>query len=322
MKELIINSESSGALAIASYIYKRAAMFGSSFCSGSQVPFTFSGAKTKSVQEDSLDFSQPWQFSDAVLVAEEKTFHVHRNILGMWSDVFTTMFTAQFKEKTAEEVALPGKKSAEIKEMLLVIYPTSSKPIDERNYAFLLDLAKEYMMTKLTEKCENYLISQLGPGPGQPLGGLGDGICYCGSSEKKGKCLKLLQIAQCYELNKLKEACIEKAKRTNFKELKNDLMYEKITLANYRRIVEGIVETLERDLSSKKSEIQTLRSASQNKTSVTLKKLENIICILASIVGKPHPASTIDARLDYISNSKGELKRLARPLRDLHNELA
>ena len=101
-------------------------------------------------------------------------------------------------------------------------------------------------------------------------------ICYCGSSEELGKCWKLLQIAQSYELNRLKEACIEKAKRTNFKELKNDQMYEKITLANYRRIVEGIVETLQRDLLSKKSDIQTLRSASQNKTSVTLKKLENI----------------------------------------------
>jgi len=54
--------------------------------------------------------------------------------------------TSQFKEKTAEEVPLPGKKSAEIKEMLLVIYPTSVKPIDRNNYDFLLDLAKEYMI--------------------------------------------------------------------------------------------------------------------------------------------------------------------------------
>ena len=30
-------------------------------------------------------------------------------------------YTAQFKEKTAEEVLLPGKKSAEIREMSLVI---------------------------------------------------------------------------------------------------------------------------------------------------------------------------------------------------------
>ena len=119
---------------------------------------------------DSLDFCQPWQFSNVVLVVEEDRFNVHRCILGMWSEVFTTMFTAQFKEKTAEEVPLPGKKSAQIKEMLLVIYLSSAKPIDESNYAFLLDLAKEYMMTKLTEKCENYLISRLYPQTGEVSG--------------------------------------------------------------------------------------------------------------------------------------------------------
>ena len=42
--------------------------------------------------------------------------------------------------------------------MLLVIYPTSAKPIDKKNYAFLLDLAKEYMMAKITEKCETFLM--------------------------------------------------------------------------------------------------------------------------------------------------------------------
>ena len=51
----------------------------------------------------------------------------------------------KFKEKTAEEVPLTGKKSVEIKEMLLVIYPTSTKLIGESICSFLLDLAKEYM---------------------------------------------------------------------------------------------------------------------------------------------------------------------------------
>ena len=97
-----------------------------------------------------------------MLVVEEDRFHVHRCILGMWSAVFSKMFTAQFNQKTAEEVPPPGKKSAEIKEMLLVIYPTSTKLIGEGNYSFLLDLAKEYMMTKITEKCEIYLIGSLG----------------------------------------------------------------------------------------------------------------------------------------------------------------
>ena len=59
----------------------------------------------KKTQEDSLDFSEPWQFSDVVLVVEEERLHVHRNILGMWSEVFTTMFTSEFKEKTAKEVS-------------------------------------------------------------------------------------------------------------------------------------------------------------------------------------------------------------------------
>ena len=95
---------------------------------------------------DSLDFSKPWQFSDAVLAVEGDRFHVHRNILGMWSPVFTMMFAAG----TTNLFPLPGKKSAEIKEMLLVIYPTSGKPIDQTNYAFLLDLATEYKMMKLT----------------------------------------------------------------------------------------------------------------------------------------------------------------------------
>ena len=103
----------------------------------------------------SLDFSK---FSDAVLAMEKDGFHVNRNILGMWSQVFTMMFAAG----TACHFPLPGMKSAEIKEMLLVIkYPTSGKPIDQTNQAFLLDLAREYMMTKLTKKCERYLIISL-----------------------------------------------------------------------------------------------------------------------------------------------------------------
>ena len=60
-----------------------------------------------------------------------------------------------FAAGTDNLFSLPGKKSAEIKEMLLVIYPTSGKPINQTNYAFLLDLATEYKMMKLTEKCEN-----------------------------------------------------------------------------------------------------------------------------------------------------------------------
>ena len=202
----------------------------------------FVEAHTYSDQEDSLDFSQPWQFSDVVLVVEEDRFHVHRCILGMWSEVFTTMFTSQFKEKTAEEIPLPGKKSAEIKEMLLVIYPTSAKPISQSNYAFLLDLAKEYMMAKLTEKCETYLMDRLF----STLGGFG-------FNRRKDYCLELLEIAQNHGLNRLQTAAIEEAKKMKFKDLKNHNMYEKISSSNFRKIVEGMFEIYERELAGKES---------------------------------------------------------------------
>ena len=214
-------------------LLQRTAMFGSR-----SVPFLF-----KSDQEDSLDFSQPWQFSDVVLVVEEDRFHVHRCILGMWSEVFTTMFTSQFKEKTAEEIPLPGKKSAEIKEMLLVIYPTSAKPIYESNYAFLLDLAKEYMMAKLTEKCETYLMDRLF----SAYRSLGLSLT------RKDYCLELLEIAQHHGLTRLQTACIEKAKEMKFKDLKNHNMYEKISFSNYRKIVEGMFEIYERKLAGRES---------------------------------------------------------------------
>ena len=201
----------------------------------------FVEAHTYSDQEDSLDFSQPWQFSDVVLVVEEDRFHVHRCILGMWSEVFTTMFTSQFKEKTAKEIPLPGKKSAEIKEMLLVIYPTSAKPISQSNYAFLLDLAKEYMMAKLTEKCETYLMNRLF----STFAFGGGKNCYE---------LELLEIAQNHGLNRLQTACIEEAKKMKFKDLKNHNTYEKISSSNYRKIVEGMFEIYERELAGRESE--------------------------------------------------------------------
>ena len=70
-----------------------------------------------------------------------------RRFLGSRSSFSRSSFSRhpKFKEKTAEEVPLTGKKLVEIKEMLLVIYPTSTKLIGESICSFLLDLAKEYM---------------------------------------------------------------------------------------------------------------------------------------------------------------------------------
>lgn len=190
----------------------------------------------------SLDFSKPWQFSDVVLVVEGDRFHVHRNILGMWSEVFTTMFTSGFKEKYSGEVPLPGKKSSEIKEMLLVIYPTSAKPINQENYAFLLDLAKEYMMRNLTSKCGTFLMNVL-----EKLPHVTTRNAPRYTDTFKLDCLDLLDIAQNYGLYSLKKACIEKAKGLSLHHLRGHQMYSgrKIPFDTLQAILEGRIEMLE-----------------------------------------------------------------------------
>ena len=62
------------------------------------------------------DFSQPWKFSDVVLVVEEERLHVHRAVLAIASPVFEKMFTLEFQEKDKNEIPLPGKSSTEIKD--------------------------------------------------------------------------------------------------------------------------------------------------------------------------------------------------------------
>ena len=271
--------------------------------------------------EDMLDFSQPWELSDVVLAVEEERFHVHRSMLGMWSPVFSTMFTAQFKERRAKEVPLPGKKASEIKEMLLVIYPTSAKPIVDGNYLFLLKLAKEYMMTKLTKKCEVYLMDRLEK--------LKQSNYW---SPRTLHCLDLLHIAQTYELKLLQAACINHAKSMSLDELKRHKMYNKISLPNYRAIVEGRIEKMEEELRNKEYEVRRLKSESESiKTrhkstaSDALKELENIISLLVFIACKSETyygnLDGISRKLDCIQRSGGEFKNLYGPLSLLRNKL-
>ena len=273
-------------------------------------------AKVTTCDEDTLDFSQPWEFSDTVLVVEGSKFHTHRSVLGMWSPVFSTMFTAQFKEKTAEEIPLPGKKATEIKEMLLVIYPTSASEIDGKNFVILLNLAKEYMMTKLTQKCERFLLRKLEE-PTEPYWRPVSGF----------HCLELLDIAQSYELKKLEKACVEKAKLMRFDELKRHKMFNKISALNYRIIAEGTIEKLERELRNKESRLesevsQCKWSADRFKSSASeaLKDLENIISIIAFLASKNN-GSTYSDILIAIKYSDGEFKKLYGPLSGLRSKL-
>ena len=166
------------------------------------------------------DFSRPWEQSDVILLVEEQQFHAHRLILSMSSPVFSRMFASDFKEKDAEEIPLPGKKADEIREMLLAIYPTSWKTVsNERNCYFLLALAQEYQMTKLTQKCEDYLLEAV--------------------KKKEGvHVLETLVVAQSYSLEKVLAECINKTQSLHLTELKRHKMYEKIEPLSQQKMIE------------------------------------------------------------------------------------
>ena len=286
---------------------------------------------------DSLDFSKPWQFSDVVLAVEGDRFHVHRNILGMWSPVFTMMFAAG----TDNLFPLPEKKSAEIKEMLLVIYPTSGKPIDQTNYAFLLDLATEYKMMKLTEKCENYLILRLEKentqfqlprqnpfdlpkGLGKEASRFPRRFPFVPEKDSTDKCLELLNIGQNYGLDRLQSACIELAMRFKFQKLTTHTNYKNISVSNRERILEGMVRRTEEELKTKEQMITSKSDQHYRATrnaEAAIQELENIIYIVFVACKANYLPASIYEKLDCISRSKGKLRKLAGPLRGLHDKL-
>lgn len=266
---------------------------------------------------DQLDFSQPWHFSDVVLKVEEERFHVHRSILAMWSPVFSRMFTSEFSEKTAAEVPLPEKNVSEITEMLLVIYPTSAKEIDDKNCSFLLNLAREYMMKKLTEKCEEFLMDKLSS---QGY------ISY--------QCLDLLVTAQSYELERLQEECIIKARELNCWELKEcDKTVDEISSPNYRKLVDGIMQRMENEITllrSKKSQAMLQLGNIEQFASRASEEFEEIVSLLMQVatrdqlLGDPQytrKLNSLDAKINSMSYTKAPFAKFQYPLRDLKSEL-
>ena len=176
------------------------------------------------------DFSEPWKFSDVVLVVEEQKFHVHRSTLSMWSPVFETMFTSEFKERNMNEIPLPGKKPSEIKELLLIIYPTlwqtGWKAVTNENCYFLVKLAEEYQMDSIKQMCEDFLVQEVSHTHGNEF-------------------LAHLSLAQTHKLEKLVKMIITKATELQLDDLKRHEMYDKMEPNIYKQILEGMIRRLE-----------------------------------------------------------------------------
>ena len=86
-------------------------------------------AKHEQVEFSKHPFSEPWEDSDLIFVVEEEKFHVHRQIMSIHSPVFKAMLNSVgFKEASATEIPLPGKRADEFLGFLELLY---TKKIDE-----------------------------------------------------------------------------------------------------------------------------------------------------------------------------------------------
>lgn len=156
--------------------------------------------------------------------------HVHRSTPAIWSPVFDTMFTSDFKEKNSVEIPLPGKKANEIKLVLQIMYDTSwnRSVLTRENCNFLLDIAHEYQIDSITHMCEDFLVSLV--------------------KEKREKdVLTVLLVGQRYELKTLIKSCVSEARNLTFKEWKGHKKRGEIDRENYQQITDGIIERLEEE---------------------------------------------------------------------------
>ena len=196
---------------------------------------------------DPPDFSEPWKFSDVVLVVEDRRFHVHRNILALWSPVFEKMFTSEFQEKGKHEIPLPGKKANEIEEFLLMIYPNVTGKawiaITQENCHFLARLAQEYHSDAIFQQCEEFLVNKI--------------------LRKEPDVLNELIFAQSYKLEELVLTSVREATHLSLQELNGHELYDQIETENYRKIVEGIVGRLETELKKARLEEEKIKNVKE-----------------------------------------------------------
>ena len=148
------------------------------------------------------------------------------------------------KKRTQVKFLFQAKKASEIKELLLIIYPTKSrrawKTITDENCYFLVKLADEYQMEDIREKCEAVLVDLVSKKPGNSF-------------------LADLTFAQTYKLEKLLETIVNKARQLRLQDLKKHEMYDKMDRHIYKKIVEGIIARLQTELEQLRTEFNNYR---------------------------------------------------------------
>jgi len=175
-------------------------------------------------------FVKAWEFSDIVLVACEKKFHVHKAVISMWSPTLKCQILA-LGDKTELEVEGCDKLSGDdFLQLLQTIYPPN-KHISELNVDKLVTLANQFNMFELLRRCEEFLI------------------------KNKTPTLILLVFAQDQNLTKLLAKCIDYCSKQSIEELKKTMNFDKIAPQNLCNLLE--VRCLKMEKKLKRSEMRS-----------------------------------------------------------------
>uniref|UniRef100_A0A8R1HJE3 BTB domain-containing protein n=1 Tax=Caenorhabditis japonica TaxID=281687 RepID=A0A8R1HJE3_CAEJA len=115
-------------------------------------------------QFDGLNFSRPFDESNAVLRVEDEEFHVHSFLLSMASQFFRILFNGSFAESAniSKPIELKGISSCSFRNLLNCIYGYPSVfRITRGNIAELLELSHYYDCKNVTMFCEYNLCHDL-----------------------------------------------------------------------------------------------------------------------------------------------------------------
>lgn len=86
-----------------------------------------SDMQTKRTTQRPINLGFP--VSNVTFIVEDQRIHVNKATLSGNSPVFNAMFNGHFKERTAKEIVLQGKKAADVVEFLKFFHPMKKQSI-------------------------------------------------------------------------------------------------------------------------------------------------------------------------------------------------
>ncbi|KAJ8680813.1 hypothetical protein QAD02_016600 [Eretmocerus hayati] len=125
------------------------------------------------------------KFSEVTFIIGKQELRLHKSILSSRSPVFAAMFDNNFEESVSNKVVIEDQSFEVMKEFFRYIYAAKINNIEDHAIE-LLGLSNKYVVVKLINLCEEYLMSNI----------------------KKENALDYLNIASLYTAENLISKCI------------------------------------------------------------------------------------------------------------------